>query len=130
MRSCDQLVYRFQASTSPSCQPLAPIDTPDLVFAPMAGTTGELAVAGSPTVFVKLQSGIPGPVLLQDSSGLAPFNARSFQLTTEDGMVYVVSQGGGLESMTDRQHESSSRVGRVLINALPVIHVTNGGETM
>src|ERR1700738_1397517 len=29
-----------------------------------------------------------------------------------------------------QQHESSSRVGRVLINALPVIHVTNGGETM
>lgn len=101
--------FEFQPATSPACQPLEPISTPQLGFTQINGPRGTLQLAVSdPTVYVSLTGGsIPGPVELQDFD-LNPVNATAFQLTTEDGTSFVVDQHAGLQSITDRNGNSLS----------------------
>jgi len=38
-------VYRFKVEASPGCQPLAHIESPQIVLTPRPGTVGQLAIA-------------------------------------------------------------------------------------
>jgi len=96
-------VYRFSVETSPGCQPLAPIDSPQIALTPLPGTLGKLAIADAdPVAFVRLNGGIPGPVQLTDTDGFGIYDPKEFQLTTEDGTVFLVRQFVGVEAITDR----------------------------
>jgi RHS repeat-associated protein len=95
-------VYRFDASLSITCQPFAPIDTPEMQFTAQKGTVGTLRVLGtSPTVYVSRPYGPGSSVLLLDSD-MSVYNPTDFVLTTEDGTQYAIHQGNGLEWVQDR----------------------------
>ena len=96
-------LYRFKVETSPGCQPLSPIDSPQIALTPLPGTVGQLAIADAePVAFVRLNGGIPGPIQLTDTDGFAIYDPKEFQLTTEDGTVFLVRQYVGVEAITDR----------------------------
>ncbi|MFY0564561.1 PKD domain-containing protein [Archangium lansingense] len=93
-------VYKFQASTSPRCQQLFPIQTGDMSFEPAEETKSSLVPLGGGDFFVNHLSGIPGPVTLSDLE-LQPINPSSFQLTTEDGTRYQLDEKRGVQAITD-----------------------------
>src|SRR5438874_8470180 len=95
-------VYRFDATLSITCQPLAPIDTAELQFTPQKGTVGSLRVLDRlPVVAVSRPYGLGASVQLLDSDG-SVYNPRDFVLTTEDGTQYAIHQGRGLTWVQDR----------------------------
>lgn len=96
-------VYKFQASTSPQCQQIAPIETANLTFTQMPGpanTQGAtLQVFGDSSVFVNPST--VGPLDLLDFSTLEDSNPTVFQLRTAEGFTYVIDQTLGVTSLTD-----------------------------
>jgi RHS repeat-associated protein len=95
----DNKVYEFQATVSPQCQSLIPIETAAVNFTPMRGTVGTLEVVGDKDVLVA--GSVPGPAELLGFDSAATFNAKLFRLTTGAGMAYVIDQQGGVRSLTD-----------------------------
>lgn len=93
----DSKVYRFRVGTAPSCNVLLPIQTVDLTFTPEPGTKGSLVALDVDTLLV---DGTLGPAELLDFD-LEYGDAHRFQLTTDDGTVYIVSQKMGVESVED-----------------------------
>src|SRR5262249_20782831 len=99
----DNRVYKFQASTSPQCQQILPIEFANLTFTQMPGpanTQGAtLQVVGDSSVFVNPSS--VGPLDLLDFSTLEDANPTAFQLTTADGFSYIIDQTLGVTSLVD-----------------------------
>ncbi|HEY6348292.1 MAG TPA: RHS repeat-associated core domain-containing protein [Candidatus Angelobacter sp.] len=100
----DNTVYRFQETTSPSCQSVAPIESANLIFVQMPGparTQGaSLQIVGDNSSLVNPPS--PGPVDLLDFTTVDDANQTVFQLTTVDGVTYAIDQTLGVTSVTDR----------------------------
>lgn len=99
----DNKVYKFQASTSPECQQIAPIEQANLIFTQMPGpanTQGAtLQIVGDNSTLVNPPS--PGPVDLLDFSTVDDANQTVFQLNTADGFSYIIDQNLGVTSLTD-----------------------------
>jgi RHS repeat-associated protein len=90
----DGKVERFTAYNDPEC---ATFQVPDLNirFAPAAGTTSTLEIAEN-TGSVLIQGG-----QLYDTDTFGPWNPTRFKLTTEDGTVYILKEGVGIEQIQD-----------------------------
>ncbi|HJQ24187.1 MAG TPA: PKD domain-containing protein, partial [Blastocatellia bacterium] len=112
----DGKVYKFQATTAPQCQTIDAIRFATVSYAQQPGTAGTagatLAAVGNNDVVV--DGGIPGSVNLVGDSGL--YNPRVFQLTTGEGLKYVIEEGVGLRSMTDLNGNT------LQINSSGIIH--------
>ena len=91
-------VYRFNVVAEPSCQSLAPIETPTMKFVPAAGTHAQLEAVGENDVIVN--GSIPGPVELI-TADLRPYDPTLFRLTLPSGVVYVIDEQSGIRSVTD-----------------------------
>jgi RHS repeat-associated protein/uncharacterized repeat protein (TIGR01451 family) len=95
-------VYKFEATTSPACQQIAPLEAVDLGFRPAAGTQGSLVALDEVEALVYLTDGVsPGPAELVGYDTLAPINPVLFRLTIEDGTEYVIHQRNGLQSIRE-----------------------------
>ncbi|HKQ04260.1 MAG TPA: LamG-like jellyroll fold domain-containing protein, partial [Blastocatellia bacterium] len=112
----DGQVYKFAATTSPQCQTIDAIRLATVTYVQQPGTAGtagaSLVAIGNNDVIV--DGGIPGSVNLVGDSGL--YNPRVFQLTTADGLKYVIEEGVGLRSMTDLNGNT------LQINSSGIIH--------
>lgn len=99
----DNTVYKFEASTSPQCQEVAPIETANLIFNQLPTTAlaqgATLQIVGDNSALVNPAS--PGPVDLIDIDTLNDVNQTTFQLTTAAGFTYVIDQTLGATSVTD-----------------------------
>jgi RHS repeat-associated protein len=95
----DNKVYQFEATVAPQCQALVNIESARVSFRPMANTHGTLSLEGDNDVLVV--GGVPGPVDLFDFNSADIFNSRVFRLTTQEGLVFVIDQQGGVRSMSD-----------------------------
>lgn len=99
----DNRVYKFEATTNPQCQQIAPPETVDVTFAQLPTTTGTqgatLQIVGDNSPLVNPAS--PGPVDLLSIDTLEDINPTVFQLTTAEGFVYVIDQTRGATSFTD-----------------------------
>jgi RHS repeat-associated protein len=97
----DGKVYKFAAATSPQCQTIDAVRFATVSYVQQPGTAGtagaSLVAVGNNDVIV--DGGIPGSVNLVGDSGL--YNPRVFQMTTAEGLKYVIEEGVGLRSMTD-----------------------------
>jgi len=93
--------YRFAAQSSPECQYLEPLTTPDIVWQCTSdpnNPTIQLQAAGGTSVFT---NGTTQPVeLLTDQGDI--WDPRQFTLTVEDGTVYQIDQDKGVTSLADR----------------------------
>jgi RHS repeat-associated protein len=95
-------VYKFEATTSPTCQQLVPIDAVTLGFRPAAGTQGSLVALDEVDALVYLTDGVsPGPAELVSYDTLAPINPVLFRLTIEDGTQYVIHHRTGVQSIRE-----------------------------
>ncbi|HYO76574.1 MAG TPA: PKD domain-containing protein, partial [Thermoanaerobaculia bacterium] len=92
-------VYKFQMATTPRCQQIVPIKTPDVIFTPVGDTRGSLVPEGDSTVIV--QGSIPGEVTLFGDGAAEAYNPSMFRLTLDDGTVLVISETEGVKSITD-----------------------------
>jgi uncharacterized repeat protein (TIGR01451 family) len=99
----DNTVYKFEASTSPQCQQVAPPETTNVIFTQIPTTTGTpgatLQIVGDNSPLVNPAS--PGPVDLLSIDTLEDLNPTVFQLTTIQGFKYVIDQTRGVTSVTD-----------------------------
>jgi RHS repeat-associated protein len=95
----DDKVYQFEATVAPQCQLLVPIETAKISFRPTANTHGTLSIEGDNDVLVV--GSVPGPVDLLRFDNADPINSKLFRLTTQEGMVFVIDQQGGVRSMSD-----------------------------
>ncbi len=106
----DNQVYRFRAAFSPSAQTGVPIISGRVVFEPLPGTYGTLAVEGenAPRVIgeVPYYDPLGGPSLFSGVVDLIQetgedFEPPLFRLTTKDGTAYIVDETGGLQKVID-----------------------------
>jgi YD repeat-containing protein len=106
----DRHSYRFDVSADigngSECQELIPPQFGNLVFGPAVGTNASL-VSLDPLSFAALPVDGSGIVvqLLNDST-FDVLQPRRYQLTTGDGLVYVLSIDSGLASVTDRHGDA------------------------
>jgi len=99
----DGKVYKFQAVSNPQTQQLVPIQSGTVSFVQMPGTTGTAGAtleAVSNNAF-QVDGAVPGVINLIDTQTIDVYNPTRFRLRTAEGYTYVVSQGLGLESVTD-----------------------------
>lgn len=95
-------VYKFEATTSPACQQLVPLEAVTLGFRPAAGTQGSLVALDEAEALVYLTDGVsPGPAELVGYDTLEPINPVLFRLTIEDGTQYVIDQRTGVQSIRE-----------------------------
>jgi RHS repeat-associated protein len=97
--------YRFRAKSSPECQALEPLTTPDIIWESTSdpnNPTVKLVAQGGTSVFT--QSAV-GPVQLLTAS-LDIWDPHEFTLTTEDGTQYQISQDQGITQIVDRKLNS------------------------
>jgi RHS repeat-associated protein len=107
--------YRFQAKSSPECQALEPLTTPDIVWQSTSdpnNPTITLVAQGGTSVFT--QSTV-GPVQLLTASQDI-WDPRQFTLTIEDGSVFQISQDTGVTQVADRHGNTLS------ITAAGIVH--------
>jgi RHS repeat-associated protein len=90
----DGQVERFTAYNDPEC---ATFQVPDLNlrFTPAPGTTSTLEIVDDGAL-VLVQGG-----MLVDADTGAPWNPTRFKLTTEEGYVYTLKEGVGIEQVQD-----------------------------
>jgi len=99
----DGKVYKFQAVSNPQTQQLVPIQSGTVSFVQIPGTTGTAGAtleAVSNNAF-QVDGAVPGVINLIDTQTIDVYNPTRFRLRTAEGFTYVVSQGQGLESVTD-----------------------------
>lgn len=98
----DGKVYRFQASTNPSCTLAAPITAPTMTFTqmPTSSNTAGATLVPQDGGAVILNGSIPGAVSLDGYDGNT-YNPTAFTLTTADGTVYSLDQKLGVTSLRD-----------------------------
>ncbi len=97
----DGKVFKFRASTAIRCQQLAPISATHLTFTPEPGTHATLESTTATDVLVAVQGSIPGPVHLINQSNPDIYNTGTFRLTTAEGLVYVIDQRTGVNTVRD-----------------------------
>jgi len=99
----DNRVYKFEATTSPQCQQVAPLETTNLAFTQLPSTAGTqgatLQIVGDNSALVNPAA--VGPVDLLSIDTLEDVNPTVFQLTTAEGFTYVIDQQRGATSVTD-----------------------------
>jgi RHS repeat-associated protein len=106
----DGKVFKFKGAITPSQQSAGPINVGTYTFSPIAPTLGKLETLGSTSISL---SG-PSSSAFVPPDGLNPlmeveahnyngtmFNPTVFRLTTQEGLVFVIDQKKGLQSMTD-----------------------------
>ena len=92
-------VEEFDLTITPGQQTLFPLQFVTASYTPRAGSLGTLRLLGSDSLFVNGSQ--PGSVELLDDSTFEPFDPDSFEYTTADGAVVVMSTVTGLQSMRD-----------------------------
>jgi len=107
----DNSVYRFRAKLNPSVQSGVPIVAGSLVFEPLPGTYGTLAVEGDNDV--QVMGDVPyydpfgglslfsGFVDLVDPFNGSDLDPQLFRFTTADGTAYIVHETEGLKKVVD-----------------------------
>jgi fibro-slime domain-containing protein/RHS repeat-associated protein len=111
-------IYKFQATTSPSCQQLVPLEFTSVVYqqvASMPGTQGASLVAiGAGDV--QIVGAIPGDVQLIDLDTVDVYNPTLYRLTTAEGYQYTIEQSFGATEIIDPNGNT------LTINSGGVIH--------
>jgi len=107
----DNSVHRFRTKLNPSVQSGVPIVAGSLVFEPLPGTYGTLAVEGDNDV--QVMGDVPyydpfgglslfsGFVDLVDPFNGNDFDPQLFRFTTADGTAYIVHETEGLKKVVD-----------------------------
>ena len=96
----DERTYRFRMTVSPSCQRIAPIETPSVQFEPLPGTRARLETVGAETEVV-VNGSKPGAVTIVTSNA-ETYNPAKFRLILPNGSAMVIDEADGLETFTDR----------------------------
>ncbi len=92
---------RYEMGVDPSSRRLLPFtqsEILDVQFNALAGTFGSLEPLDHTTVN---PAGGVGPLTLLDDIIGNPYDPDRYRITTEEGMVYVITQPSGLESITE-----------------------------
>ncbi len=89
---------RYSMRLDPEQQLLYPYETATAWWEAVPGTFSTLTALADNDLWVL--SGQPGPASLLDS-GFEPYDPDRYRVQTRDGYTLVVSQGSGLESITD-----------------------------
>jgi RHS repeat-associated protein len=110
----NDLVYKFEATTTPACSIIYPPREATIGFRPLVGTNATLTPVGDPTAFVLAT--FPGPADLLDYSSLEPKDFDEYQLTLPTGEVYLINQQLGVRQITDANGNS------VTFNSNGIIH--------
>lgn len=92
-------VYKFEASVSPNCQQLVPIQQATLVFSQVSGPKATLSLLGSNQITVV--GSWPGSLDLWDLNETSIVDIEKYRLTLPDGRSMEVSRTSGLEKLTD-----------------------------
>ncbi|MCI0397129.1 MAG: DUF6531 domain-containing protein [Chloroflexi bacterium] len=96
----DDTVYSFRAKVTPECQPLVPQQVAIVSYEPLPGTFGALMPLDAATR-VNVIGSFPGSIQLWEEGFNGLYDPNLYQLTTQVGVVLVVSQEEGLQSVTD-----------------------------
>src|SRR6185295_4569430 len=111
-------LYKFQATASPDCQQLVPLEFTSVAYrqvASMPGTEGASLVAiGADDV--EIVGSIPGDVQLIDLNTVDVYNPTLFRLTTAEGYRYTIEQSFGATEVVDPNGNT------LTINSGGVIH--------
>ncbi len=96
-------LYRFDAANSPECQ-FGAVPEANPVFTavpgPTGGPAGRSGAGGQLRVINDTLVMAQGGMLVDADSG-APWNPSDFELTTEEGVKYLLREGVGVLSVTD-----------------------------
>lgn len=95
----DGRTHKFQVTTSPECQPFAPIPVATVLYQPLGNTRGSL-VAEDTAAEVTTQGNIGGTDLFTDT--FDTYNPALYRYTSDEGDVYLIHERDGLRSLTDR----------------------------
>ncbi|MGE4180758.1 MAG: PASTA domain-containing protein [Limisphaerales bacterium] len=95
----DGKVEEFDLRPTPSSQQLFPLQFITAAYAPRAGTLGTLVPLGSTSLIIVDPQ--PGPVTLLDDDTFVPYNPTSFQYTSVDGRVFVITTSTGVQSIRE-----------------------------
>jgi RHS repeat-associated protein len=98
VRFPDGRLDTFTMKVTPSTQNLIPISFPTASFTPVAGTTSTLVSLDANNLIVNPPQ--PGNVTLLNPDA-ALYDPTRYKLTDKEGMVYVINQATGLETITD-----------------------------
>lgn len=112
-------LYKFQATVSPNCQQLAPLEFTSVAYqqvASMAGTQGASLAAIRPDDSVQIVGSIPGNVQLIDLDTVEVYNPTLYRLTTAEGYQYTIEQSFGATEVVDPNGNT------LTINSGGVIH--------
>ena len=100
----DGRVYKFSPTTSPSCHLIFPFmvgEQVGITYQPLPGTNGTLVPLDTTTGNVDYFGGPVGPIQIEEGAFSAPIDPDLYELTLEDGTMFVISRQHGLESMSD-----------------------------
>jgi RHS repeat-associated protein len=112
-------VFAFQASVSPQCQALVPIETGHVRYTQLPGPAN---LSGATLVPLGGDDGVfyggsaPGTGDLIGDASLALYNPTRFQLTTANGTIYVIDEKAGVQSIADANGNT------LTVNADGLIH--------
>jgi len=95
----DNQVYKFEATASPQCSTLYPLQETTIRFRPLPGTNATLAPVGDATVFVN--ANFPGDAELLDYNTFGTKDFSQYRLTFPNGNSYLIDQLQGLRQMND-----------------------------
>ncbi|MGQ9610193.1 MAG: RHS repeat-associated core domain-containing protein [bacterium] len=96
----DGKIDEFKMELNPSSQMLFPVQFTSASFSPKPGTFSKLVSLANNNL-VNTSSGTGPIVLYDDWDWSTVYNPDRYQLTTEDGTIYIINQDTGLESITD-----------------------------
>lgn len=96
----DGKIDEFKMELNPSSQQLFPVQFTTASFSPKPGTFSRL-VALANNNLVNISFGTGPIVLYDDWDWSTVYNPDRYQLTAEDGTIYIINQDSGLESITD-----------------------------
>ncbi|HEY8355954.1 MAG TPA: hypothetical protein VIL30_00730 [Ramlibacter sp.] len=96
-------LYRFDAKNAQECS-FGQVPQPDIVFTALPGPTGGAAGRVGGAAQLRVVDGAlvmaQGGMLIDSDTG-EPWNPKDFELTTEEGVKYVLREGVGILSVTD-----------------------------
>lgn len=114
----DGRLFKFQATLNTQCQLIVPFEFATVSFSQLPGSPGtqgaRLVAIDDSDVFVTGDA--PGDVELISSETVDLYNPTRFQLTTADGMSYIIDEKAGLQSMRDLNNNT------LTINQQGIIH--------
>ncbi|HEY8356717.1 MAG TPA: hypothetical protein VIL30_04570, partial [Ramlibacter sp.] len=96
-------LYRFDAKNAQECS-FGQVPQPDIVFTALPGPTGGAAGRVGGAAQLRVADGAlvmaQGGMLIDSDTG-EPWNPKDFELTTEEGVKYLLREGVGILSVTD-----------------------------